>query len=158
MATRNRRWLPIALTVFVVLAGTVVGWFFGMLANLLYGDFYWNPNVGLVLGGSGGAGAGILWSWLMARLSLQSGGGRILLAGIAFGTIVGTLDTIFVHVGLMAVSGIWSLRFLGTIPYYGIPAGFATGLVCGLLRWGVVAWMRRNPPRESSAGTPEAGA
>ena len=36
MATRNRRWLPIALTVFVVLAGTVVGGFFGILASNLY--------------------------------------------------------------------------------------------------------------------------
>jgi hypothetical protein len=157
MAPENRKWLPGALAVFVVLAGAVVGGFFGLFANMLYEDASWSPGsalVGPILGSLGGAGAGILWSWLMGRLSPQAGGLRILLAGIALGTIVGTLDTIFLHVGLMAAFDIWGLDFLFAILYFGIPAGLATGFVCGLLRWGVVAWMRRNPPRESNAGTP----
>ena len=159
MAPENRWWLPVPLAVFVVLAGTVVGGFFGMLAaSNLYNSSQWIPLVGMILGGVGGAGAGILWSWLMGRLSPQAGGGRILLAGMGWGIVVGTLATILLHAGLMAASGLWTLVFLGAILFFGIPAGLATGFVCGLLRWGVVAWMRRNSPRESNAGTPEAGA
>ena len=157
MAPENRRWPPVALAVFVVIAGTVVGGFFGMLASSLYSSSHWIHPVGMILGGVGGAGAGIMWSWLMGRLSPQAGGG-ILLAGVGWGIVVGTLATIFLHAGLMAASGIWTLDFLGAILFFGIPAGLATGFVCGLLRWGVVAWMRRNSPHESNAGTPQAGA
>jgi len=156
MAPENRRWLPVALAVFVVTAGTVVGGFFGRPASFLYGPMFHNTPqestennlllLGMILGGVGGAGAGILWSWLMGRLSPQAGGWRILLAGTGWGIVVGTLDTFFLHVGLMAASGFWVWGFFGAILFFGIPAGLATGFVCGLLRWGVVARMRRISP------------
>ena len=161
MTTENRKWPLVVLTVCVVIAGAGVGGFFGLLASVLYGLSEVGPGLvhilGPILGGTGGAGAGLLWSWLMGRLSPQASGARIVLVGIGWGIVVGLLATVFLHSGLMIASG----RFYGDAiiagAFFGIPAGFATGLVCGFIRWRVVAWMRRKAQAESAA-TPTDGA
>jgi hypothetical protein len=100
MTTENRKWPLVVLTVCVICLGAVVGGFFGLVAGGAYATFesvrhhwldrWWEP-LGTVLGGTGGAGAGILWSWLMGRLSPQASGARIVLVGIGWGIIVGSL-------------------------------------------------------------------
>jgi len=164
MTTENRKWLPVALAVFVVIAGAGVGGFFGLLASVLYGLSEVGPGLvhilGLILGGTSGAGAGLLWCWLMGRLSPQASGGRIVLVGIGWGTVVGSLATVFLHSGLMIAIGRLHGDAINAItagPFFGVPAGIATGLVCGFLRWAVVAWMRRKAQAESAA-TPNDGA
>jgi len=160
MTTENRKWPLVVLTVFVVIAGAAVGGFFGLLASVLYGLSEAGPGLvpilAPILGGTSGAGAGILWSWLMGRLSPQASGGRIVLVGIGWGVVVGSLATVWLHSGLMIASGRLNGYPIMAVPFYGVPAGFATGLVCGFLRWGVVAWMRRKAQAESAA-TPNDG-
>ena len=161
MTTQDRKRLPAALTVFVVIAGAGVGGFFGLLASALYGLSEAGPPglvpiLGPILGGAGGAGAGILWSWLMGRLSPQASGGRIVLVGIGWGVVVGSLATVFLHSGLMIAAGRLHVDAIIAVPLFGVPAGFATGLVCGFIRWRVVAWMRRKAQAESAA-TPTDG-
>ena len=161
MTAESRKWLPVALAVFVVIAGAGVGGFFGLLAifpyNLSEAGPALVPILGPILGGTGGAGAGLLWSWLMGRLSPQASGARIVLVGIGWGIVVGLLATIFLHSGLMIASGRLNGDAIIAVPLFGVPAGFATGLVCGFLRWAVVAWMRRKAQAESAA-TPTDGA
>ena len=166
MTTENRKWPLVALVVFVVIAGAIVGGFFGLVAGGAYAElesvrYHWWEPLGTVLGGIGGAGAGILWSWLMGRLSPQAGGARIVLLGIACGFVVGGLATVLLHLGLIIASGRFAPEMLLTIYMAvlisGAPAGLATGFVCGLLRWGVVAWLRRKAQAESAA-TPTDGA
>jgi hypothetical protein len=163
MTAESRKWLPVALAVFVVIAGAVVGGFFGLLASVLY--VYGLPEaspspmhiLGPILGGVSGAGAGLLWSWLIGRLSPQARGARIVFVGIGWGIVVGSLATIFLHSGLMIAAGSLSGSVIIAVPVFGVPAGFATGLVCGFLRWGVVTLMRRKAQAESAA-TPTDGA
>ena len=127
----------------------------------------WMPY-GNMLGSIGGATTGGLWSLLVWRRR-KSSGGRIVIAGIGWGIVAGLATTAFLHAALSAVvfepdGGI----VVGGL-ILGLIAGIVTGLVCGLLAWAVAAWMRRGAvpaaapseaasPRESSAGTPEAGA
>ena len=163
MTSENRKWLPVALAVFVVIAGAGVGGFFGLLASVLY--VYGLPEaspspmhiLGPILGGVSGAGAGLLWSWLMGRLLPQASGARIVLVGIGWGIVVGSLATVFLHSGLMIASGRLNGGAIMAVPFFGVPAGLATGLVCGFLRWGVVTLMRRKAQAESAA-TPTDGA
>jgi len=163
MTEENRKWLPVALAVFVVIAGAGIGGFFGMLASFLY--VYGLPEagpgpvhiLGPILGGVSGAGAGLLWSRLMGRLSPQASGARIVLVGIGWGIVVGSLATIFLHSGLMIAAGLLNGSAFIAVPVFGVPAGLATGLVCGFLRWGVVTLMRRKAQAESAA-TPTDGA
>jgi hypothetical protein len=161
MTTENRKWPLVVLTVFVVIAGAGVGVFFGLLAILPYNLSEAGPGLvpilGPILGGASGAGAGLLWSWLMGRLSPQASGGRIVLVGIGWGTVAGSLATVFLHSGLMIASGRLNGYPIMAVPFFGVPAGFATGLVCGFLRWAVVTWMRRKAQAESAA-TPTDGA
>jgi len=190
MATQNRKWLPVVLAVFVVIAGAGVGGFFGELAHVGYityryfanwetavetlGDgslhyfhekvaprlrpeqFLW-PYLGLVLGAAGGAGGAVLWFLRMRELSVGSSGGRIMWTGLKMGLLAGIFATLLVHVGLGIAAGTLDTGLLGSGIICALFAGPATGLVCGLLTWGVAVRMRRKAQAESAA-TPTDGA
>ncbi|MBM4019204.1 MAG: hypothetical protein FJ288_12905, partial [Planctomycetes bacterium] len=85
----DRRTLPaVGLAVVVVLAGVVVGAFFGLLSGFIYspwGDVNGDLLVLLCLS----AGAAILWLVAMRLISRAGGGLRIVLAGVGLGAAAG---------------------------------------------------------------------
>jgi hypothetical protein len=127
----------------------------------------WVPY-GNMLGSIGGAATGGLWSLLVWRRR-KSSGGRIVAAGIGWGIVAGLATTALLHAGLLAVvvNPDGSIVVIGLI--MALIAGAVTGLVCGIVAAVITARMRQGavpaaapseatPPRESNAGTPEAGA
>lgn len=142
MAAEKLKAMPLVLLgVFVCLAGTFVGGFFGMLASLMYDEGDILPE-GIFLGAGGGLAAGLLWRHVIIRRAAR-GGGALVACGALWGLLVGVLDTLFVHAGLTITT--WSCdvgAFLLGLAF-GAAAGASVGAVCGLLCWAAAAWARR---------------
>jgi len=140
MANRDRLNLTvIVMTVVVCVAGAVVGGAFGFLASILYDASY---ALSAIAGGGSGVLVGWGWSALMARktrLLIPGYGrvpGRIVGDGILLGLAAGTVSTLVVHSGLAAWTGSVNIRAIGGfVVAFGLPAGFVTGLICGLIWW-----------------------
>jgi hypothetical protein len=162
MPDGKRGYLSIVLAIVVILAGAAVGGVFGSAASLLYYPlFLWKPPdqnplgaPGLLLGAIGGASAGLLWTILMRRVPASAGGARIVFAGMGRGIVVGAMAGVFVHLGLMTFCGKWGSEpvFAGLI--FGVPAGFVTGLFCGLAEWGCRRVERRAQEKAQAAEKP----
>jgi len=157
----DRRTLPaVGLAVVVVLAGVVVGAFFGLLSGFIYspwGDVNGDLLVLLCLsaGAASGAGAAILWLVAMRLISRAGGGLRIVLAGVGLGAAAGAIATVLLHIVLILATQKWemmSMLLFGQV--LGVPAGLAAGLVCGFAAWGAKAWEHRLS--RQAAATPAA--
>ena len=130
----------ISLTVFVCIAGAVVGCIFGSIMSF----------PGTLLGGIGGLLASILWSWIMIR-KVMRGSEKLVGSGGLWGMVAGILATVVLHGGYALVSGtgnsdmegIYGLAIsVGLV--LGTGAGLFTGLVCGgLCKWAAsAAWAK----------------
>ena len=164
-ATNRLPW--VLLSVFVILAGMVVGGFFSLMAGVLYAPTFDSPSMvgsgvigpaALGLGMLSGVGAAVFWLLVMQKMAHQRGPVGILLTGTLAGVLAGSLATAFLHLGLMLVSGRWSAWNFLMIPMFGAPAGFATGLFCSLLWCGAKAWAIHRAKTVAAADTAHSAA
>jgi hypothetical protein len=170
-ATNRLRW--ILLTVFVILAGAVVGTLFGFLSATLYemdrtaaSRLHYLPPL---LGAVGGTGAGLLWCTAMRGIlgGKAAGLGKCVAWGGVFGIVAGAVATTILHTSLTLISlatspdaprnarQVVALLFpaiaMIRVAYgllFGLPAGCVTGLLCGAL---VRLVLGRKTPRPSSS-------
>jgi len=164
MPDGKRGYLSIVLAIVVILAGAAVGGVFGSAASVLYDPLFLFPSEqphknpwgahGLLLGAIGGAGAGLLWTILMRRVPASAGGFRIGFTGMGLGIVVGAMAAVVLHLGLMLVSGQWMPTYVLIGFFYAVPAGFATGLFCGLAEWGCRRVERRAQEKAQAAEKP----
>lgn len=136
MGERKARLPQVLFTAFAILAPTAVGGYFGRMAGGFYSQHTVWLRAGMAWGLGGGFAAGCLWLLAMKYLAPLYLPGRTVLAGTILGTISGVLVTVLVHTGLTGWD-VMSLPLQIGVLFYGIPAGFVTGLVCGI---GTGAW------------------
>jgi len=145
---------PKALRIFIIVAGVVVGFGFGLTANpnILAG------NVTIVGGVAGGLGGFVsVWFYLamMKRFErpFRSSLMRIIVGvpwGILMGIITGSVATEILWVALAIREGSMTLFLTSgqtAVIYFGVPAGAVTGLICSCL-WLSIVPARITPKKE----------
>jgi len=145
----------------VCLASTALSVYLGGMAAFLYHGFgrdappETGPHdvdermwlIGMIVGGVGGLGAGLLWTYAMRQQALRtlSTTNRVSPWLIGIGTMagigVGLLATILLHVALGLVSyhtGADDViaNLLGAVAWFTFPAGGFLGLVSGIVWYG----------------------
>ena len=146
--TPVRQWPFVMAGVGVCAAAMAVGGWFGALGTFLYDEAGEAVSGGTLLGGAGGLLAGVLWSWRLtvcsARRIPNGRGAGPVLCGVLWGLAAGALATVLLHVELMALLGAWQLLSISVGLLFGVPAGAALGLICGLSWWALesLEWRR----------------
>ncbi len=168
MPTTDPPRAPLWPAILVALAGAAVGGVFGSAAPVMYGvhdpgadgaSVRYLVYLGPALGAVSGAGVGIAWWLVMRRLLGRAPGLAVIAAGAGLGVAAGIASTVFLHAGLAGISWRWTepdwLSALALCAgLLGAPVGFVTGLVCGLVAWGVSAIARRVRAPAAAEGRP----
>ena len=137
------------LAVFVLLAATSVGGFFGWVAGSMYVEkpgHAWLQPLGMAVGLAGGCITASLWLIVVFNKMSKARPLLVVFIGAGLGTVAGVLTTVFVHAALIAVThrGLAVFDAAICVALAGAPAGFLVGLVCGYAAGWVAAWSRRH--------------